>query len=259
MADLVLDKDVRNWVLLPLTLAILLLMLIRQYATTVFFSGATPSKASLGEIREKQAVTRAQLVRGNCSYIPEASYRQRRAFFIAKDTGVFTKKTEAKSAQEQMMSNPDMMTDMMKKNFSGIVPQIAMGAFVSFFFSGFILGKVPFPLSPSFRIMLQRGVDLPSLDVTYFTSLSYYILLLFGLRGVFMLFFRDEVVDETQMMRQQMAGGGNPMGGPDPQKALEAEKAAFDMVEYKSKLEGIEVLATKVLKQRLADLPRRFR
>ena len=35
------------------------------------------------------------------------------------------------------------------------VLQIAMGAFVSFFFSGFILGKVPFPLSPSFRIMLQ--------------------------------------------------------------------------------------------------------
>ncbi len=74
-------------------------------------------------------------------------------------------------------------------------------------------------------------MDLPSLDVTYFTSLSYYILLLFGLRGVFMLFFRDEVVDETQMMRQQMAGGGNPMGGaPDPQKAMEAEKAAFDLV-----------------------------
>jgi len=41
-----------------------------------------------------------------------------------QDTGVFTKKTEAKSAQEQMMSNPDMMTDMMKKNFSGIVPQV---------------------------------------------------------------------------------------------------------------------------------------
>lgn len=77
---------------------------------------------------------------------------------------------------------------------------------------------------------MQRGVDLPSLDVTYFTSLSYYILLLFGLRGVFMLFFRDEVIDETQMMRQQMSGAANPMGNPDPQKALEAEKSAFDMV-----------------------------
>ena len=30
-----------------------------------------------------------------------------------------------------------------------------MGAFVNYFFSGFIMGRVPFPLSPSFRIMLQ--------------------------------------------------------------------------------------------------------
>lgn len=65
-----------------------------------------------------------------------------------------------------------------------------MGTFVNYFFSGFILGKVPFPLSPSFRPMLQRGIDLPTLDVSYYTSLSYYILLLFGLRGVFVLMFR---------------------------------------------------------------------
>lgn len=78
-------------------------------------------------------------------------------------------------------------------------------------------------------LLVQRGVDLPSLDVTYFTSLSYYILLLFGLRGVLMLFFRDEVIDETHMMRQQM-NMGNPMGNPDPQKAFEAEKQAFDLV-----------------------------
>lgn len=50
--------------------------------------------------------------------------------------------------------------------------------------------QVPFQLSPSFRPMLQRGIELPALDVTYFTSLSFYILLLFGLRGVFMLVFR---------------------------------------------------------------------
>ena len=39
---------------------------------------------------------------------------------------------------------------------------------------------------------LQRGVDLPSLDVTYFTSLSYYILLLFGLNGLLRMLFRDQ-------------------------------------------------------------------
>ena len=83
---------------------------------------------------------------------------------------------------------------------------------------------------------MQRGVDLPSLDVTYFTSLSYYILLLFGLRGVFMLFFRENTIDETQMYRQQMGmGGGNPMAamtGTDPNKALEGEKAALEMVRH---------------------------
>lgn len=68
--------------------------------------------------------------------------------------------------------------------------QLALGALVNFFFSGFILGRIPFALSPKFRIMLQRGIDLPSLDPSYFTSLSYYILLLFGLRGVLTLMFR---------------------------------------------------------------------
>ena len=128
---------------------------------------------------------------------------------------MLSQKSEQKSAQEQMITNPDMMSNMMKQNLSGIVPQvphtssslailphgeaepgrhvhrvllpwlvsampmhcaqschlrlcarrlfktismcmqIAMGAFVSYFFSGFILGKIPFPLSPSFRLMLQ--------------------------------------------------------------------------------------------------------
>ena len=41
-----------------------------------------------------------------------------------------------------------------------------------------------------FRFSAQRGIDLASLDVSYFTSLSYYILLMFGLRGAFSLVFR---------------------------------------------------------------------
>lgn len=61
---------------------------------------------------------------------------------------------------------------------------------VNFFFNGFVIGKIPLTLSPRFKPMLQRGIDLVSLDVSYFTSLSYYILLLFGLRGIFSLVFR---------------------------------------------------------------------
>ena len=32
---LVIDRDVRNWVLIPLTLSVMLLMLLRQYASVV--------------------------------------------------------------------------------------------------------------------------------------------------------------------------------------------------------------------------------
>ncbi len=44
--------------------------------------------------------------------------------------------------------------------------------------------------APVHHFVLQRGIDLPSLDPSYFTSLSYYFLLLFGLRGVMTLLFR---------------------------------------------------------------------
>lgn len=157
------------------------------------------------------------------------------------------------------MTNPDAVTGMLKQSLGGIVPQIAMGAFVSFFFSGFILGRVPFPLSPSFRLMLQRGVDLPSLDVTYFTSLSFYILLLFGLRGAFMLAFREGgVVDEAAMQRAAMGMGGGGMPGagaaapPDPAKAFEAEQAAVSALVWDApRLEGAESAACEALKKYL--------
>lgn len=76
---------------------------------------------------------------------------------------------------------------------------------------------------------MQRGIDLPSLDVAYFTSLSYYMLLLFGLRGVMSLMFKEETIDETQIQKQQMTMGMGQMG-QDPQKAFEQERAALDAV-----------------------------
>ena len=54
--------------------------------------------------------------------------------------------------------------------------------------------------------MLQQGIELSNLDVTYVTSLSLYFLFLFGLSGVFSLILGDtSEADDTQLMQQQMS------------------------------------------------------
>lgn len=76
---------------------------------------------------------------------------------------------------------------------------------------------------------MQRGIELSSLDVSYFTSLSYYIVLLFGLRGVFSLVFRDDTVDDTEMMRRQMNPMANQMAF-DAEAAFKTERTALPVV-----------------------------
>ena len=134
----------------------------------------------------------------------------------------------AVNMQEKIMSDPSMMTNMMKKQLTGTAPQLAMGFIVNQFFSGFVMGKVPFALSPRFRSMLQRGIDMASLDVSYFTSLSFFILLLFGLRGILNLIFSGDVIDESAVMMQQSMPGANPAF--DAKSEFKAEKSRFDLV-----------------------------
>lgn len=50
-------------------------------------------------------------------------YTDQFAHVPLQDTGVFSKKSEAKGVQEQLMTNPDMMQNMMKQQLTGLVPQ----------------------------------------------------------------------------------------------------------------------------------------
>lgn len=204
------------------------------------------------EVKEPQVVRRSARVRMMSGMLPYDSYARRKAYFVGKvrvplviaspasrtlrseppplqTGGVLVQEIAATNMQAKMMSDPSMMTNMLKSQLTGTAPHLLMGFLVNHFFSGFIMGKIPFTLTPRFRQMMQRGIDMPSLDVSYFTSLSYYILLLFGLRGILQLIFSGDVIDESAVMTQSMKGA-NP---------------AFDAKsEYKSEAQRYELVRT---------------
>jgi ER membrane protein complex subunit 3 len=127
---------------------------------------------------------------------------------------------------------------------------------VSYFFSGFILVRLPFPLGESFRSMVQQGVSVPGLDASYVSSLSWYFLTLFGFRGLFSIVLgQNNAADDAQLMQQQMQTMQPAAGGlnKDPWSENKQEKIELEITSYEPSLHlaqyrllgqrGLELLA----------------
>ena len=114
---------------------------------------------------------------------------------------------------------------------------------VNYFFSGFVLGKIPFPLTPSFKGMLQRGVNLATLETSYVTSMSWYFLVMFGMRGLYSIVMgAGATTDDMAMMQAQMGMGqqGQPGQQPDMGKIFAAEAEFLQIVEHTWFLDAAE-------------------
>lgn len=198
-------------------------------------------------VKESQVIMRARSLRAAANLIPAKAFRSRRVYFTNEENGLLhVPKGQAQNPQAQMFSDPNMAMDMMKKNLSMIIPQTLTFAWVNFFFSGFVAAKIPFPLTQRFRAMLQNGIDLSTVDVSYVSSRSWYFLNLFGLRGFFSLILGEEnAQDDTQRMMQMQMGGF----GMDPSKNLGAEKDGLDILQHEWALPKIEHRAEEVLRK----------
>jgi len=237
---LVLDPAIRNWVVLPLVVMMLLMGLLRFYIQQLLKS---EPKHDLDDIKVNQTIARAQRLRRFGRFITPQAYEVRKHHLCRKDGGELRGEPPLNPMANPMM-NPVGMMDAMKGNISYIVPNLIMMTFISYFFSGFVLAKVPFGLTNGFKVMLQRGVDLSTLDVSYVSSLSWYFLLMYGLRSVFKLVLGEESVaaDEARMMQMQMGrpAGGGMMGATQPKALFKAELTALQIHDQKSILSNVE-------------------
>lgn len=165
----------------------------------------------------------------------------RKAFFNQEETGLF--KLAAKrpaTAQPNPMSDPSMMTEMLKSNVTNVLPMILIGGWINWTFSGFVTTRVPFPLTLRFKPMLQRGVELMSLDAAWVSSASWYFLNVFGLRSIYTLVLgENNAADQTRVMQEQMSGQAMAMP-PDPKQAFKAEWEALEICAHVWALKNVE-------------------
>jgi len=246
---LLLDPAIRDWVVIPMVVLLVIVGMGRHYVQALIKTEPVITASSLDELRHKQVLMQAGRLRAHGMYLNENAFNRRRANLIRKKTGLLREKVPGAA---NPMSNPMAMVDMMKGNIVFMLPNFAMMAFVGYFFSGFIVLKIPFPmLSSHFKLMLQRGVDLSTLDVSYVSSLSWYFLVTFGLNGVYRLILGDDSdFDDAKMMQMQMSmgmGGGAGQMGFDASAAYKQEKESLGIMKH-------DFVGEKAERQLLGDL-----
>jgi len=190
-------------------------------------------------------------VRNNASAVlSPAAFESRRNYLVnGYKNGAFLKggpEGRGQAAPNPMTDPAAMegMMGMMKGNMAMMIPQTLIMGWINAFFAGFVILKLPFPLTIRFKSMLQSGVMTRDLDVRWVSSLSWYFLCLFGLQSVFIFILGND--NAASQMSQQMAqmnptANANPFGpGQDPDKLFLAEVENIEVMEHYSILDGIE-------------------
>jgi len=227
---------------------------LRHYATTLL--ATTPKKLPLTTIREQRCLLRGINLRTNAAQLSSHSFDARKNYLVQgyKD-GLFLKDPENRGkAPGNPMTDPaamEGMMGMMKGNMMMMIPQTVIMGWINAFFAGFVIMKLPFPLTVRFKSMLQSGVATRDLDVRWVSSLSWYFLNLFGLQSVFIFILgNDNAANQMAQQMSQMNPGATSgamfQPGQDPDKLFQSEAENLEVLEHWCILDGVEdrLLAT---------------
>merc|ERR1712083_368525 len=145
--------------------------------------------------------------------------------------------------EAQSMEDMNNMMSMMKGNTASYISNIGFMMWVNSFFAGFLLVRLPFSVSETFRPLVQRDVMLQPFDCSYVSSLSWYFISFFGLSGLNKLIGQKaNQTDDDPDMQGMSAMGMPPMGaqpqmspmggGYDPNPMLKTERNELKIVRH---------------------------
>jgi len=237
---MVLDPGIRAFVLLPIFVVVFLRSLLQQSVAKLVRS--KPELKDAARISHNQAIRRSKRIRANCNWLPPAGFARRRKWTVNKSLAPV--EVEKKEPGEQSMDDMNNMMSMMKGNTASYISNIGFMMWVNSFFAGFLLVRLPFPVSETFRPLVQRDVMLQPFDCSYVSSLSWYFISFFGLSGLNKLILRqaNQSSDDPDMKAMRgMSGMGMPMaqpqmspmgGGYDPNPMLKTERNEMKIVRH---------------------------
>jgi len=267
---LLLDSQIRDWVVLPLLVIMITAGLLRTHVGRLLRPAPKPTLYM--DARAKSALLRSSRLRsGAGGFLSGGRWESRRLAWSARAEGSSSNvsdgwlRQEAKRAetdkklQDAMQESggndaddpisaalpgldPGAMMDGMKGNMAAMVQNMVMMQGISHFFRGFVLVKVPFPLTKGFKQMFQRGLfDLSTLETSYVSSVSWYFLVMFGLRAFFRLAMGDPLQEEMEgneiqkEMGRDYGGGAPPGAGFEGPKLLKAEADNLELINVRSR------------------------
>jgi len=250
---ILLDAKIRDYVLLPIFLVVVMISMLRNNILAMFKS---EPKVDLKEVKTNNMLTRCRMLKAGHAWLGEKKFSQRKAYFTKKDVGVLVKDPpKAKDPMEMLgggAGGPDPMAamGMMKNQMVFMVSQGALAYWVSHLFSGFVVAKTPFPLGFPFKAMTQRGVDVLALEPGYVSSLCWYMFVMMcshSLAGLVTAMVSKADVDAGDDPMMAMMGsmgggaaGGMMGGGPDMAKVYKQEQESLEILGHEFLLQNIE-------------------
>lgn len=240
--EFLLDWRIRLFVLLPITFATGLMAVLKHNVIALMLQ---PPRLDLFKMRDAAALGRCTALRKAASYLHPAQFEARREYLAAAE-GPLQRAAMSSVGPMAMMMNPDILGNQVTSLLASTLPSMVLGAWANYFFRGFAVCRLPFPLSQRFRGMLQSGIERvgQSLDVRYVSALSWYVINLFGNTGIVRLFLSEAVPssgvsDPKAVSRAEklaMAFQGYNDARDSERKALQSMKYRYGLADAESRL-----------------------